>query len=244
MKLAQRMLTASAVLLFGSLMYACGGGATAGGTLTQADFDKLLGTSSAFTDVQTGLARLPLIGKVKGQVSMDTGLAVAADFGPCADMGIYSGQGGSDSANPLQSQFEIYKQTADTQTGCPGATTSYNETTGFHDRLPFAYWSAPNCKGVMYVSTDTPSFTMSLAALEGILVMKSPDPADDHVYASAAGSSPQTVTIQSNMNGAPGGQVCGNGAASIHGIAMPLNETQTTGVPDSLVPGSWSRVAP
>lgn len=166
------------------------------------------------------------------------------NFGPCADMGLYSGQGGSDSANPLQSQFEIYKQKADAVSGCPGATTSYNETTGLHDRLPFAGWDQPNCQGTMYVETDVPKNTMSLDALQSVLVMLSPDPADDAVYASASGSVPQPIHIQSSMSGAPGGLLCQPDIETREAIAMVRNDFHVTGVPDSLIPGSWSKVAP
>lgn len=186
------------------------------------------------------IARLQLIGKVRGQINA-AGLAIA-DFGPCTDMGIYSGQGGSDSANPLASQFEIYKQTA--SNGCPGSTTSYNETTGLHDRLIYAAWDQPNCQGTMYVETDIPQNSMSLTALEGILVMMSPDPNDNSVYASQAGSSPNLIHIQSAMNGSIGGRVCASDVEDRMGIAMIKNDFHVTGVPDSLVPGSWTKVSP
>lgn len=257
----QKMMFASAVVLMSALA-ACFGGShnsSATYTLTQSQFNTLLAASpytKAIADATaeqaqqaTQLSKLQLIGKVKGSANEEhgqfrTSAVSTVSFGPCTDMGIYQGQGGSDSANPLQSQFEIYKQTADAQTGCPGSITSYNETTGLHDRLPFAGWDGPNCTGTMYVMTDTPQDTMSLSALEGILVMMSPDPSDNSVYSSTAGSTPQSVQIQSSMNGAPTAQIC-QASVSIHmAIAMTKNSTQVSGVPNFLVPGSWSRVSP
>ena len=187
-------------------------------------------------------ANLQIIGQVRGPLSMDAGRAITASFGPCASMGVYQGQGGSDSANPLHSQFEIYKQIADATTGCPASTTSYNEVTGLHDRLLYAAWDGPNCTGTLYVETDVPQNTMSLAALENILLMMSPDPADSTVYASAAGSTPQAIQIQSSYNAAGGECLADIETRMV--IPMVVNDVQVTGVPDSLVPGSWSKVSP
>lgn len=194
--------------------------------------------------LKAGQAKLTLIGKLHGVTTDAIGRMVDAvgnplSFGPCADMGLYSGQGGSDSANPLASQFEIYKQTASGT--CPGATTSYNETTGLHDRLKFAAWAQPNCQGTLYVETDTVN-SMSLNALEGILVILSPDPADNTVYASQAGSVPQSIQIQSAFNFTGG--LCQPDSELRMVIPLFKNDFQVSGVPDALIPGSWSRVAP
>lgn len=54
MKTIHRMLAASAVVLFGFVLYACGGSSsTAGGTLTQAQFDQMLAASSLFQALQS-----------------------------------------------------------------------------------------------------------------------------------------------------------------------------------------------
>lgn len=53
MKTIQRMLAASAAVLFGFVLYACGGSSsTAGGTITQAQFDQMLQASTLFTALQ------------------------------------------------------------------------------------------------------------------------------------------------------------------------------------------------
>lgn len=207
-----------------------------------AKVDNLSKALAAATHLQAeqalSIGKLQLIGKVHGQVNA-TGITIS-DFGPCADMGIYSGQGGSDSSNPLASQFEIYKHSA--TANCPGSTTSFNETTGLHDRLKFAAWDGPNCTGTMYVETDIPQNSMSLEAMENILVIMSPDPSDNTVYATQAGSIPEPIQIQSSFNASGG--LCGTDVETRMVIGFVKNDPHVTGYPDSLVPGSWSRVSP
>lgn len=203
--------------------------------LTQALAAATHGEAQKFSELQ-------IVGVVRGQINA---AGVAVDFGPCANMGIFQGLGGSDSGNPLHSQFEIYKQIANAQTGCPASITSYNETTGLHDRLPYAAWDDGVCGkngGTMYVETDIPQNSMNLSALENILVMMSPDPTDNTVYASPGNSVPQPLQIQSSFN-ALGGQ-CFPDVETRMVIPMFKNDVHVTGIPDSLVPGSWTKVAP
>lgn len=245
-------------LIIGFVIFlaACNGSGNSTPGITQADIQAAIAPLQSQVDglqaendkLKAGQAKLALIGKLHGVSTDAVGRTVDAvgnpvSFGPCTDMGLYQGQGGTDSANPLASQFEIYKQTADAQSGCPGATTSYNETTGLHDRLIYAVWDEPDCKGNMYVITDVPKDTMSVAALEEILVIMSPDITDNTVFASEKGSTPQPIQIQSSFNIAGG--ACSSPDIEIRMvIKMIVNDTHITGVPNSLVPGSWSRVAP
>lgn len=212
----------------------------------QAQIDSLTQTLAAATHENAQkFANIQIIGQVSGQLSMDVGRAITASFGPCSNMGIYQGQGGSDSASPLKSQFEIYKQIANSQTGCPASMTSYNETTGFHDRLPYAVWDEPGCSeggGNIYVETDVPQNTMSLSALQNILVMMGPEPSDNTVYASQAGSTPEPIQVQSSFNVLAG--ICDSDIETRMVIPMFKNNVQVTGVPDSLIPGSWSKTSP
>lgn len=178
-------------------------------------------------------ALLQVVGKVNG-LRNAAGVSVA-DFGPCANMGTFQGRGGSDSSNPLASNFEIYLT-------CTGYTTSYNEATGLHDYPKYAAWSEPNCQGTMYIITDVPQDTMSLAALENGLVML--DPLNNVVVTTQQGSSPESVQIQSSSN-LQASVACG-GPSDIETrmVISTVPYTNQTGAAESLVPGSWTIASP
>lgn len=200
------------------------------------------------TEMQTKLADLQVIGKLKGQSAglspsdfrtMGELSATPVSFGPCTNMGIFQGRGGSDTADPLRSQFEVYKTVGCTSNN--GAFTSYNDITGQHDVPPYLAWDGPNCHGNLYIETDVPQNTFPGAILSGGIVFM--NPIDGLAYWIQGGQTPASITIQSALNTSPGGG-CSPDIETRMTVLAIRNDITQSGIPDSLVPGSWTQVAP
>lgn len=192
------------------------------------------------------MKQLQLIGHVNGgaPVSRDTRsimamqgeptITKAVSFGPCADMGVLQGRGGSDTGSPLSSQFETYKT-------CMGYTYSISSLTGLLDVPPFLTWDGPNCTGNAYLEMDVPQNTMNADAVKNGIVFQSPIDATV-VYEIPAGEQPQQIMIQSAIN--TRGGICGADQEVrlvVHAIS---NNISVTGIPNSMIPGTWTTGAP
>ncbi len=135
-------------------------------------------------------------------------------------------------------QFDIYKN-------CMGYLASYNEVTGLHDKPPYAAWDGPNCTGNLLIITDVPGDGMNVGAMEGGMVFSSPLPGDTTVYQIVAGQTPQSVQIQSSINTDPTGNSCSSPDIEVRMVMFATkNDGSVNGVPDSLLPESWTQVAP
>lgn len=198
------------------------------------------------------VSELQLIGKIKGQTldaSPDAFRTMgefaqgvnAVSFGPCTNMGIFQGRGGSDTADPLRSQFEVYK-TAGCAGNANGIFTSYNDVTGLHDIPPYMAWDGPNCTGNLYIETDVPQNTFPGAILSGGIVFT--NPIDGLAYWIQGNQTPEPITIQSALNTSSPANTCGPDIETRMAVHAIRNDASQSGIPDSLVPGSWTTVAP
>lgn len=201
---------------------------------------------AAVSGLKAQMADVQIIGKLKTSASRTDSVGRVIDaqgnavsFGPCPDMGVFQGRGGSDTANPLTSQFEVYKTAG--CSGIPsGVFTSYNDVTGLHDVPPYAVWDGPNCTGNMYIETDVPQNTFPGAVLSGGVVFTSP--IDGKAYWMQGGQSPHPIAIQSAINTRGGS--CGPDVETRVSVTAIPNDVNQSGVPDSLVPNSWTQASP
>lgn len=200
------------------------------------------------SSLQNSIKQIQLIGKPIGQAIAQTDSvrsfrmlgeptlapgAVTGQFGPCADMGVLQGRGGSDTGDALDSQFEIFKQ-------CTGYSYSISNLTGLLDIPPYLTWDGPNCTGNAYLEMDIPQNTMNADAVKNGLVFQSP--VDSTVYEIPAGEQPQQIMIQSAIN--TRGGMCGADQELRLVIHAIPNNTSITGVPNSMIPNTWTTVAP
>lgn len=249
MKVAQRMITATAILVFGTAMYACGGGKSlADGTLlTQAQFNTLLASAAPFTAVQDGVtavkgsvSKLTLIGTVHGSARATDAVNVAegasaVSFGPCADMGVLVGftpGGNNNAADPLTATYQAFKQ-------CTGY---YYEATVGSGNIAIAnriFWDGPNCTGNMY-EWEAGGGGYNTQILQGGVVFLSPVDGTTELMV-ASGQTPQPILIQSVwVTSNPGCQ------ADIEVqllYVVSSNKTSVTGVPNG-VGANFQLVAP
>lgn len=86
-------------------------------------------------------------------------------------------------------------------------------------------------------------YTMNADAVKNGLVFQSPLPGDSTIFqVNSTKTPPQNLMIQSAIN--TRGGICGpDQEVRLVVIAIP-NDVQITGVPNSLVPNSWTTVAP
>lgn len=196
--------------------------------------------------LKKGQSELALIGKLKSNLPVDsvgrvldaTGTPVS--FGPCSNMGLFQGRGGSDSQDPLLSQVEIYKTTG--CNGINGVFTSYNDLTGLHDVPPFIAWDGPNCQGNVYIETDVPQNAYAQSVLDSGIVFT--NPVDSLAYWLKGGQTPVPIQIQSSLNTRPGSAGCNSDIETRMAVLAIRNDVTQSGVPDSLVPGSWTNGSP
>lgn len=249
MKLAQRMINASAVVLFASVMYACGGGnGIANGTLSQADFNKLLAASAAFTGLQAAadtlktqqaadevtLTRIAQFGHspdAKSAQSVATRsmssspvLTQAITYGPCADMGQHIGDSGfAPNTSTLESTIETFKQ-------CPinGAQYEYAVAvfTGAIAEPDAIWFSGANCTGDAIENQD--QFVFNRQVLASGVVFASPS--DGAILMVRAGQT--AATMHSLSNYASGS--CNNTSETHMGYIAEPNDIQVTGVPNGV----------
>lgn len=245
MNTMQRMLTASTLLLFGSIMYACGGGRSmAGGTLTQADFDKMLASSSAFAALQASqaalqnnqkadeatISRIAAFGHAPGAAEdgrnalnydQHTRITLqAVTYGSCSDMGQLIGHSTPDTLNATVENFR--------QCVINGAQYEYGAVveTGAIAQ-PFAIWFVgANCTGNMIEFEDDGGYNRQV--LQDGVVFKSP--IDASILMVNAGQGGQSMTAQSNFDGGS----CNNATETHTGYAVSANDVSTTGVPSSV----------
>lgn len=185
------------------------------------------------------VAQFRMLGEPTLAPAASTGPApVTGQFGPCADMGVLQGRGGSDTSNPLLSQFEIYKN-------CVNETYSISTTTGLLDIPPYLAWDGPNCTGNSYLEMDVPQNTMNQDAIKSGLVVQSPLPNDSSVFEiNSTKNPPKTIMIQSALNTRPGSAGCQTDQEMRLVVLLIPNATQSTGAPNSMIPGTWTTTAP
>lgn len=165
----------------------------------------------------------------------------ATPFGACPNMGIFQGRGGSDSSNPVGSQFEIYKTEGCADSSLDGQITSYSNITGQHDTAPYLAWDDSTCGqngGTLYIETDEPSNFYAAALTGGVFSV------GGQSYWIKPGQTPEPIMIQSAINTRPGGGFCGIDQEVRMVVIAIRNDFNQSGIPDSLVAGSWEQVAP
>lgn len=238
----------SFVIVLFSLLAACNGSDNDSSLVTQAQLPP--NEATAIAAIRAQIAKVQLIGRIVSQTQININsprefamqgepiisAITPVSFGPCADMGILQGRGGSDTGAALDSQFELYKQ-------CTGYTYAISNLTGLLDVPPYLTWDGPNCTGNAYLEMDVPQNTMNADAVKNGVVFQSPLPGDTTVFqVNSTKTIPQHIMIQSAIN--TRGGVCGpDQEVRFVVIAMP-NDVNITGVQNSLVPNTWTTVAP
>lgn len=222
-------------VLFTILLFLIGCGASSDQSVSLADFNSL---KAQVVTLQTQMSKLQFEGKLNTVVVahgvLTRAITQAVSFGTCPDMGLFQGRGGSDTPDTISSQFETYKQ-------CTGYFYTISDFTGVLDVPPFVAWDQPNCQGTAYIETDVPQNTINSQVLKGGYVFQSP--ANPSItYAVTAGQTPQPVMIQSALN--TRGGVCGADVETRTVVSAVVNNSAITGVPNSLVPGTWTNGVP
>lgn len=242
----------SFVIVLFSLLAACNQSDNDSGFVTQAQLPP--NESTQIAALRAEVRQLQLIGRPVGTSvhadSIETfrmlgeptlapaAVTVTGQFGPCANMGVLQGRGGSDTPNPLLSQFEIYKN-------CMNETYSISTTTGLLDIPPYLAWDGPNCTGNAYLEMDVPQNTMNNDAIKSGLVVQSPLPNDASVFEiNSTKNPPKVITIQSALNTRPGSVGCTTDIEARLVVLLIPNNNSSTGAPNSMIPGSWTTTAP
>ncbi len=244
-KFVRRMLAASAVALFGGILFACGGGGSsvaAGGgtgstTVTQAQFDALLKTSTLYTTLtaqlatdEATIARMAAFGHAPGHSTVDgrspmsvgahPGVTTAAiTFGPCPDMGEHVGDSQPDPAAAPVSYFkECLINGAQYIYGAVNGTGAIKAA----DKIWFTDTSC-GAGGGSPIEIDDGEMYNSLALRQGIVFASPVDGSEVMVTAGQGGS---TVTAHSDYSG-----VCTTEDTTAPGYAVTPNDVNVTGVP-------------
>lgn len=258
-KIARRMFAAAAILIFGSVMYACGGGSSsiAAGDLSPAQFNTDLLASPAFKVLKSQLADDEATIKAQGKLlaglpighapgtsvtsmSSDSGrtsaislpgelTAAVVDFGPCPTMGDYIGSAAPD---PSGATVDFFKQ-------CTGITygvnTGVTNSDGTHPvaKAAILWFVNANCdpSGGMISFADDGQYN-DRTLLGGVVFFS---PVDGttllQVAPTQAGGAPSNMTALSNF----GAGTCNNGSETHKGFPV-IQNTTSTGVPPAVNP--------
>lgn len=255
MTIFKRMMAATAVVIFGFTLYACGAGSSSAvtGTLTQAQFDSLLSTSSAFTSLK---AQVDAIGSPAVYIKApnaptvtvnrrmtesvgggSTSITAAALPSPCT----WTLTGRPTSSDPLQSNIYsgvscsgYYFNISSAPTASDSGILQQPDTTSGQITL---YFDQPGCVGNPYI------YGLSAAAMAQGAVMRvdatgaDPTGVDPNTYYYLPpGSSPSPVATQSAMyKGSCTGLITTGGQYKL----LP-NDPTVTGVPSAPIPGPIS----
>lgn len=228
MNIAKRMFAATAVLIFGMVLYACGAGTSSAvtGTLTQAQFDSLLSTSSAFTSLKAQVAAIGSAAvyikapnataysarsasrRTESVGGSNTGVMPAATTG-CPGIGTLTGR--PTSSDPLQSSIASGISCTGYYFDVSMAATSSEY--GYIQWVPATAqlaWDGTNCTGNMYVgingfgtgaATNGAVFRWAPGG-EGAAGLTASSEADTSTYYEVKPGAAQTVTVLSTNGGA------------------------------------------
>lgn len=256
MTIFKRMMAATAVVIFGFTLYACGAGSSSAvtGTLTQAQFDSLLSTSSAFTSLKAQVAAIgspavyikapnaPTVAVNRRMTESvgggSTSTTTAALPSPCN----WTLTGRPTSSDPLQSSLA-------SGVSCTGYYFTISEAATSSDNgviQPFPatlalQFDGAGCTGNMYVGEFSYNGNPGIgtgAITNGAVFRYDPSntgPTDASTYYMVpANESSQTVTIQS-IYAARGCQSVG--PLSVSAWAVSANDPTVTGIQNAPVPG-------
>lgn len=249
MKTVNRMLSAGAVLLFGSILYACGGGTTAvSDAITPAQFNTMLKASPLYTALTNSLAAdektiadMHLFGHLPGasrnQSATDatsgrvtnavTNAVDNTDYGICPDMGEWAGHGPNDTDGSIT---DVFKQ-------CTGSKYLANSATGHIANAPFVWYSQANCTGTAIEFLEPGGFDRP-SLMGGLVFAAQKDGAILWVMPSDASEQPQQLVAQSNYSSG----ICSNGPETHDGFVAVPNVTDGnagSGAPNGGVPKTY-----
>lgn len=240
---------AGAFFLCTLTIYACGGGnSVAGGTLSAADFHKLLLADQSFTDLGTAeendaaaIKNIGLIGHVPGATTArDTARSTMAvtqavdttDYGICTDMGQHVAN-----SLPPNLTHDISGEPIDVFKQCTGTKYLVNTETGAIGTVPTIWFPSLNCAGTPIEFEADGVFDRP--TLQGGITFKSPkDGSVRWVKPLGAGASTQQVTSHSVYSAGS----CTNADETHVGYDAVSNVTDGSdgsGVPDSGVPNTY-----
>lgn len=263
-KTIRRMLTASAILVFGLTLFACGGGnSIAGSTLSQAQFDSLLKSSSLYasltssvTSQQTSVSsiqgkqttdeatigRIALFGHVPGVAST---LAIAqgkltgartlgTDVVDTTDYGICSDMG----QHVGTSFTDLDGSPTDIFKQCTLNEYVVNSETGAIANAPVIWFTSTDCStGALEFEADG---GYDRPTLQGGLIFKSPaDGSVVWVQPLASGATPQQLTSQSTYTPGSGCVTTSETHIGYMAVANSTDGNTGSGVPSGGVPPNY-----
>jgi len=183
--------------------------------------------------LQKQIDSLQIIGKVSGKSEdTDNTRALTTNFGPCSNMGVLVGfTNGTNSADPLTSDFQAFKQ-------CTGYQYEVGVGTGIIATAERIFWDGPNCTGNI-LEWQAGGVGYNTQTLQGGVVFLSP--VDNSELMVQAGQNPQPIMIQSVwVNSNPG---CQADVETQMMYQVSPNDTSISGVPNS-VSASYQLGAP
>lgn len=184
----------------------------------------LASATAAQAQQAQALGKLQLIGKVHGTASAERVLAigraaaVAANFGPCTDMGVLIGRSGG--ATPMSGNVQSFQT-------CQGYEYSVDSNTGTILPLIAIEWSDANCTGTPYSSVgQIPAQLASNGAVFELVSAGKP-------MMIVAGTSSISALVSSEEDNFG---ICSNITSPGNDTVYPIqdNSVSITGVPSSI----------